>query len=429
MAHFSNWSGNLRFTPGNLFRASSEEAIIDLVQLAAREGKKVRVVGAGHSWTPLVETEDYLLNLDQLCGLLAIEGNEATVWAGTRLKELGQLLFEKNLALENLGDIDVQAIAGAISTGTHGTGVNFQTISNQISRLRMVTASGEVVTCDAEQLPDLFNAARTSLGTLGIITQITLRCQPTYKLEYRGGKESLDHCLSRLSQYNAETRNFEFYCFPYSERVQTKFINETNEAPTKDSLSRYLNDVVLENGVFGAICNVSRALPTTIPALSKLTAAAAGTNRKIDHAHRIFATVRDVRFNEMEYNIPAEKLPEALNALMRMIRDERIKVNFPIECRFVKSDNLWISPAYQRNSAYIAVHMFKGMSYREYFEKVEALMSNYGGRPHWGKMHFLLNDSLAERYPKWDDFKRLRREMDPDGRFLNRYLEKVFGEA
>lgn len=426
---FSNWAGNLRFTPGQLARPRSEEELCALVAQAAREGRTVRPVGAAHSWPPLVETTEVLVSLDHLQGLVAVHGMEATVWAGTRLKALGELLHAKGLAMENLGDIDVQAIAGAVSTGTHGTGSRFRSIANQVSALRMVLADGSIVTCSATQRPDLFDAARVSLGALGIITQLTLRCVPAYRLKFTGGKEPLQRVLANLERYDRDTRNFEFYCFPYSDTVQTKFIHATDEAPRGSKVLRYLNDVVLENTIFGAFCGLARHVPASIPAVSRLTAAAAGTGTKVDHSHRIFATVRAVRFHEMEYNIPRTHFPEAITAILGLIRRERIRVNFPIECRFVQADPLWLSPAYQRDSAYIAVHMYRGMPYQDYFRRVEELLLDLGGRPHWGKLHTLTAAQLQPRYPRWDDFQALRRQVDPGGVFLNGYLKAVMGEG
>lgn len=425
---FSNWGGTVRFAPERIAMPASEEELSALVVKAAREGRCVRPVGAAHSWPALVETKDVLVSLDRMQGLIAVDGMQATVWAGTRLKHLGELLHARGLAMENLGDIDVQSIAGATSTGTHGTGTRFRSIANQVVALRMVLADGSIVTCSASERPDLFDAARVSLGALGIITRLTLQCVPTYRLKFTGGKETLSSCLANLDRYNRDTRNFEFYCFPYSELVQTKFIHRTEERPRGSKALRYLNDVVLENSVFGAFCGIAKHIPASIPTISRLTAAVAGGNTKVDHAHRIFATVRTVRFTEMEYNIPAEHLPEAIISILRIIREERIPVNFPIECRFVQADQLWLSPAYQRDSAYIAVHMYKGMPYQAYFQRVEALLRGLGGRPHWGKMHTLGANDLATIYPRWNDFQALRKEFDAQGVFRNDYLRKLMGE-
>jgi FAD-linked oxidoreductase len=425
---FSNWGGTVRFEPAQIALPTNEDELRMIIVNAAREGRTVRPVGAAHSWPALVETNDVLVSLDRMQGLVAVNGMQATVWAGTRLKKLGELLHANGLAMENLGDIDVQSIAGATSTGTHGTGTRFRSIANQVAGLRMVLADGSIVTCSATEHPELFDAARVSLGALGIITQITLQCVPTYRLKFIAGKEKLSSVLANLERYDRETRNFEFYCFPYSELVQTKFIHATDEEPRGSKALRYLNDVVLENTVFGTFCGLAKHVPASIPAVSRLTAAVAGGGTKVDHAHRIFATVRTVRFKEMEYSIPAEHLPEAITSILRLIRDERIRVNFPIECRFVKGDPLWLSPAYQRDSAYIAVHMYKGMPHEDYFARVEALLLSFGGRPHWGKMHTLAAPELKVLYPRWNDFQDLRRQLDPQGVFLNGYLKRLLVE-
>ncbi|MEX1132376.1 MAG: D-arabinono-1,4-lactone oxidase [Flavobacteriales bacterium] len=422
---FSNWGGTVRFAPAHIATPATEEELSTLVVRAAREGRCVRPVGAAHSWPALVETNDVLVSLDRMQGLVAVEGMEATVWAGTRLKKLGELLHARGLAMENLGDIDVQSIAGATSTGTHGTGSNFRSIANQITGLRVMLADGSILNCNAHERPELLNALRVALGAMGIITQITLRCVPTYRLKFTSGKETLDSCLGNLQRYDRETRNFEFYCFPYSDKVQMKFIHLTEEEPTGSKVWSYINDVVLENSVFGAFCGVAKNFPSTIPAISKLTAAVAGGGTKVDHAHRIFATVRTVRFNEMEYSIPVQHLPEAITRIQALIREERIPVNFPIECRSVKGDELWLSPAHGRDSAYIAVHMYKGMPHKDYFLRVETLLRSYGGRPHWGKLHTLTASELKDIYPRWNDFIALREQLDPQGVFLNGYLKRL----
>jgi FAD-linked oxidoreductase len=425
---FSNWAGNLRFRPEQLAMPATEAELGAIILKASREGRTVRPVGAAHSWTALVETNDVLVSLDRMQGLVAVDGMRATVWAGTRLKQLGEILFAHGLAMENLGDIDVQSIAGATSTGTHGTGVDFRSIANQVAGLRLMLADGSIVSCSATERPELFDAARVSMGALGIITQVTLLCVPTYRLKFSGGREKLSSVLAKLEDYNRDTRNFEFYCFPYSDLVQTKFIHATDEAPRGSKVLRYLNDVVLENGVFGAFCGLARRVPASIPFVSRLTASVAGGGTKVDHAHRVFATVRTVRFNEMEYSIPADRFKEAITTILGFIRDERIPVNFPLECRFVKADALWLSPAHQRDSAYIAVHMYKGMPHEAYFRRMETYLQGLGGRPHWGKMHTASAEYLRGVYPKWDEFQALRRQLDPKGVFLNSYLRGLLGE-
>lgn len=427
MSTYSNWARNIIFTPSELVYPESENQLCEILSEANRNGKKVRVVGSAHSWTGLIETNQILVSLDKMQGLVAVDGMEATVWAGTKLKRLGQILFEQGLAMENLGDIDVQAIAGAASTGTHGTGTGFQSIANQVSKLRIATAAGEIIECSADNNPELFDAARVSLGSLGIITQLTLKCIPAYNLAYTAYRENIFEVLEKLEETNAKTRNFEFYYFPHTDWVQTKYINTTSEKPNPKPIRRFLNDVLLENAFFGSACKVTQFFPNSTPAVSRFTTKLIGPSAKQHHSHRIFATVRIVKFNEMEYNIPLEHFKEAIVRAKEIIEKDKINVNFPIECRFVKSDNLHLSPAYQRESAYLAFHVYQKNPYKDFFRKMEDLMLEYDGRPHWGKMHTLKADILSKKYPKWNEFLAIREKLDPNQTFINQHLKELFG--
>jgi FAD-linked oxidoreductase len=429
MPKFSNWANTVSFTPEQIHFPTSEVEISAIVKNAGASGKKIRVVGSAHSWTGIFETNQILISLDKLQGLVKVDGMDATVWGGTKLKKLGDELFQHGLAMENLGDIDVQAIAGACSTGTHGTGVNFKSISNQVSKLRLITANGEILECSETENSEIFDAARVSLGTLGIITQITLRCISTYKLKFTQARENFYECLANLDKNNAENRNFEFYFFPHTDRVQTKYINETQEQPQKNGIGKFMNDVVLENGMFYLACKFAQFFPSKSMGVSKLLTDFIGPVTKINYSNKIYATVRLVHFYEMEYNIPAEHFKEAITKVKDVIANEKIEVMFPIECRFVKGDKLHLSPAYQRDSAYLAFHTYRGMPYKDYFGRMESIMLEYGGRPHWGKMHTQKADSLKLKYPKWDDFQKIREQLDPNQMFISPYLKGLILDA
>ena len=438
IAYFVVWATNgktglplVKATPQDILFPENEAEIQEIVRKAQAEGRKIRVVGAGHSFTPLIKTDSIILSLDKLSGIISVDKaeGEAVVWAGTRLKALGEMLHAQGLAMENLGDIDVQSIAGALSTGTHGCGIDFGILATQMISCTIVTASGELLELDARRDPERFKAAQVALGTLGIITRMGLRLDPAYKLKYEARKETFDQVLENLEQYKQENRNFEFYWFPYTETVQTKFINKTDDAPKKGGFGKWLNDIVLENGVFWVISRISRHLPGTFKAMSRLSAWGVSASTKTAWSHQVFATKRLVRFQEMEYNLPADQFPAALREIKEAIETFSFKVHFPLECRFVKGDDIWISPAHGRDSAYIAVHSYKGMPYKEYFGAMEAIFKKYNGRPHWGKMHNRTAEELKELYPKWEDFQNLRRELDPTGIFLNGYMKEVFGGA
>lgn len=430
-ATWRNWSGSVTSAPREVVAPGSVDELARLVADRATAGRHVRVVGSGHSFTPLVQTDDTLIRMDRLSGITSFDAERGlvTVMGGTPLKLLGDALLERGVAQENLGDIDVQTITGAISTGTHGTGVRFGSLSTQVAALTLVTASGEVVEVSAERNPDLFKAAQVSLGALGIIASVTLRVVPAKRLRYQTRRERLGSLLERLEEYKNQNSHFEFFWFPYTQWAQAKFTNETDARPTSANAWTEFNRVVLENGVFGALCELSRIAPASSATVNKISAWGIASTTAVDYSHRLYATPRDVRFQEMEYNIPAERFAEALREIESVINRERFAVSFPIECRFVRADDIWLSPAYQRDSAYIAVHMYKGMPYEKYFRAIEDIFQRYDGRPHWGKMHTLDADVLSTRYPRWQDFTTQRAKIDPTGVFLNGYLRRIVGVA
>lgn len=427
--HWHNWSSSVKSAPRDIVKPASLETLAQLIGRYAKEGRRVRVVGAGHSFTPLVQTNDVLISLDNMQGIVSLDAlkSQVTIWGGTKLHTLGNDLLAKGLAQENLGDIDVQSIAGAISTGTHGTGTRFGTLSTQIVGLTLVTANGEILECSEELHPEVFKAAQTSFGTLGIIAKVTLRVVPAKRLHYVARRESLSSVLANLERYKQENSHFEFFWFPYTDSVQAKFINETDEPVTGNTFFSMLNKVVLENWLYWVISEMCRIAPSFCKTACNISATSIASIDEINYSHRLFATPRMVKFQEMEYNLPAEHLAEVLQQVNASIKEHNTNVHFPVEVRFAKGDDIWLSPAYQRDSAYIAIHMYKGMPYTEYFRHAEAIYQNYQGRPHWGKMHTLDHHTFEQRYPRWPDFLRVRQQLDPQGMFLNDYLHEMLG--
>lgn len=425
---WENWSGIVEARPQTVVFPDSVDAVVELVKTCHEQGRTLRVVGSGHSFTPLVHTNDILVSLDRLSGIIEVDDKERTavVWAGTKLKELGERLFQHGLAQENLGDINVQSIAGAVSTGTHGTGIQFGTLSTQIVGLTVVLGTGEVVECTEHQHPELFKALQVSLGALGILVKIQLRLVPAFRMKYTSERMTLDELFAQLDALRAQNRHLEFYCFPYSNTVQVKRMNETTDDVTKSGLKDYINKVVLENRVFWVLSEMCRLWPSLCKKVSRLSARTVPVFEEVDHSHRLFATPRLVRFNEMEYNLPAKHLPEAIHEVMRCIEREQFSVHFPIECRFVKGDDIWLSPASGRDSAYIAIHMYRGMPHEVYFRTIEQIFLKYGGRPHWGKLNYRSGKDFQHMYPMWDNFCELRERADPHGILLNDYLTQLF---
>ncbi len=430
MTTWTNWAGNVTCHPTRIACASEAE-VARAVQDAAAAGRRVRVVGAGHSFTPLVATDDVMLDISAMSGLIAADADarEVEVWAGTRLHALGELLAGLGLAQENLGDIDVQTVAGALSTGTHGTGATLGGLATQVVALTLVTASGETLRLDEASDPVAFAAARVGLGALGVITRARLRCVPAFRLRATKRKLSLDACLADLDRLNASHRRFEFFWLPHADQVQAKTLDETDEPIAGQGFFKAFNDVVLENGALGLLCEISRLVPATSQAVCHVMAAAIGDSQEVEASHRVFATPRFVRFLEMEYALPAEALVPVIGAMRAAIARERFAVSFPIEVRFGAGDDAHLSPAHGRATAYVAVHMYRGMPHEAYFALMEAIFQDAGGRPHWGKLHTLDAAGLAGRYPRWADFQAVRRRLDPQGRFGNAHLDRVLGGA
>jgi len=356
-----NWAGNITWNPTEIAYPTSEEAIQKIVLKAANDRKKIRIIGTGHSFTPLCKTEDVLISLDKFQGLITTDKDkvQATVKAGTKLNNLGELLFQEGMAMENLGDIDVQSIAGTISTGTHGTGQQFGTISTQVIALRFVNGKGEIVNCSKTDNPVLFKAAQVSLGVLGIITQVTLQCVPAYKLALQNRKETIASVMDNLKERNDNNRNFEFYWLPYTETTWTKTSNivESDE-PDKINFFNYWSEYVLENYLFKLLCEYAAWFPSKNAAVSKLAASSVTDVKKVYYSHKIYATQRLVKFKEMEYNVPRAAYEDVFKEVVKTVNSKKYAIHFPIESRFVKGDDILMSPAYGRDSAYIACHVY-----------------------------------------------------------------------
>lgn len=422
-----NWSGLEKWSPNEMLFPDSEEAIQKIVKRALDEKKKIRVIGSGHSFTKLCITDHILISLDKYQGIVQVDKskNQAIVKGGTKLKKLGQLLHTEGLAMENLGDIDAQSIAGTISTGTHGTGTSFGTISTQVRAIRFVNGSGEIVQCSEENNRELFKAAQVSLGVLGIITQITLQCMPSYKLKMEYNKSTLTEVLKNYKTLNQEIRNFECYWMPYTDAVLTKKASITNNEIDKIGLSSFFQEVILENVGFKILCELANWFPSKNRWVSKTSAATLGHHVKTAYSHQTYATVRAVKFNEMEYNIPVDAYAEVMKAVQDSFEENDFRVHFPIENRFVKGDDIYLSPAYGRDSAYIACHVYSKKPFHEYFKKMEDIFKAYDGRPHWGKLHTRTAREFHEIYPMMNEFLKHRKEHDSEKIFTTKYLQSI----
>jgi FAD-linked oxidoreductase len=424
-----NWAGNETAAPARWCRPTSLEQIAAAITEASAAGLTVRALGSGHSFTPAAATEGAALDLSGWTGVIAADSRTGlvTVRSGTTIRQLNIALDTLGLAMENLGDIDSQTIAGAISTGTHGTGGRLGGLATQVAALDLVLADGTVVSCSQAERPDLFAAARVSIGALGVIATVTLRCVPAFRLVADERPLPLDEVVSRFGEFADDNRHFEFFWFPYGDRALVKRNNPPgDDAPGPlPAWRRFWEFEVMENAAFGALCRTGRAMPRLIPRLSAFSSAALSARTYTARSHEVFVTSRRVRFVESEYAVPRESLVDVLSELRREVPRLADPVMFPVEIRVAASDDIWLSTAYGRYSAYIAVHQYRGLPYRKYFDLLESVAGGAGGRPHWGKMHSLDAARLAALYPRFEDFLRVRRECDPSGVFANAYLDRV----
>jgi L-gulonolactone oxidase len=423
-----NWTGDQRCAPARIERPSSAA---QLQRLIARSEGPVHLAGSGHSFSDIVATDGSLITLERMnrvldtdpgAGLVKVEG-------GITIRALNAHLAEHGLALENLGDIDRQTIAGAISTATHGTGATLRNISSQVAALELVLGDGTVLACgETDSDAETFLAARVGLGSLGAIATVTLRCVPAFVLEGIDAPAPLEDVLTGFEELIAANEHFEFYVFPHCSTALTRANNRTDSAPRPRSRARaYAEDVLLVNRAFGAFCRLGRRFPRFIPQINRLVTRLAGTSRRADRSDRIFTSPRLVRFTEMEYALPRAHTTTALRRMLGLIEEHRFAVPFPIEVRTVAADDALLSTASGRDSGYIAVHMFEGMEWEPYFRAVESSLSELDGRPHWGKRHFRTAADLRPRYPGWERFQAVRARLDPDGRFQNTYTRRVLG--
>jgi L-gulono-1,4-lactone dehydrogenase len=434
-ASWRNWAGNVTAEPARIRTPRSAEEVADEVCRAAAEGLPIRMTGSGHSFTPTVCTEGVLLRPDGLAAIRSIDSGAGlvTVEAGCTLRRLNEELYRHGLSLTNMGDIQVQTVAGATQTGTHGTGRDSGSMAAQIAALELVLADGSIVTWSAEgQAGDLsngvFDAARVGLGALGLVTAVTLRAEPLFLLTAREEPMRWAEVLSRLPELISENEHFEFFWFPHSEGCLTKRNNRSpGPARPLSSWRHWLDDEFLSNSVFGASCRLGYLAPGAIPKFNSIASRALSARTYTDAPYKVFTSPRRVRFKEQEYAIPREHLAEVLGEVRSLIRRRNWRIGFPIEVRVTPADELWLSTASGRESAYIAFHVYYPAPHEEYFRDTEAIMTAVGGRPHWGKMHTRDADYLRGVYPKFDDFVALRDKLDPERRFGNAYLSQVLG--
>ncbi|MGW2202846.1 D-arabinono-1,4-lactone oxidase [Streptomyces sp. NPDC001774] len=429
-----NWAGNVSSRPAREVTPASADELADAVRQAAADGLRVKTVGTGHSFTSIAATDGVLIRPDLLTGIRRIdrEAMTVTVESGTPLKRLNVALAREGLSLTNMGDIMEQTVAGATSTGTHGTGRDSASIAAQIRELELVTADGRTLVCSekgTDEEREVFAAARIGLGALGVVTAITFAVEPVFLLTAREEPMTFDRVTSEFDELHAENEHFEFYWFPHTDNCNTKRNNRSaGPAAPPGKVSSWVEDELLSNGVFQLACSLGRAVPPVIPSLAKVSSRALSARTYTDIPYKVFTSPRRVRFMEMEYALPREAAVSALREVKAMVERSPLKVSFPVEVRTAPADDIALSTASGRETAYIAVHLYKGTPHRAYFTAVERIMTAHGGRPHWGKVHTRDAAYFAEVYPRFDEFTALRDRLDPGRLFANDYLRRVLGD-
>ncbi|RKG44568.1 MULTISPECIES: D-arabinono-1,4-lactone oxidase [Acinetobacter] len=415
---WSNWSGSQQAYP-KVLRPNS----LEVLQNVIRTHPKIRVIGAGHSFSGLAQTNDVLLSLDYFKGVVSHDDQhcQSVVQAGTHLYDLGEKLAAYNQALMNQGDIDQKTLAGAIATGTHGTGIDLQCLSAYVEGFELITADGDLIWCDTLHHREIYQAGRVAFGSLGLMTKIKLQNRPMYKLKEQIRSCPFTEVLQHIEQWKSQHRHIEFWAFIHSPNVILKTLDETNE-PVQPKTEQ-----ILDEDVFLRICSeLTKSCPVLNPALQKLVSLLVRPSTAIDWSSRIFPAVRETRFNEMEYQLPVKEGLACLEELMYCLKKHKVPMFFPIEFRYVKADDIWLSPFYQQDSISISIHQYYRQDYVSIFKLAEPIFQKYGGRPHWGKLHTLGGDVLSTLYPKWDDFMHLRQQLDPEKKWINSHLEHLF---
>ncbi len=425
-----NWAGNQTCSPAEIAHPATEEEVVSLVEQALASGKTIKAVGAGHSFTDIACSDGVLVSLDRYAGVESYSADppQATIRAGMTIESAASALDALGLGFSSLGDIGKQALAGAIATGTHGTSSRFGSLSDQLRYIRLVDGVGRVVELTKDTDSEMFGAAQVNLGALGIVTALGFDLEHAFNLKTKEWAIDWQDALSSLDELWSGNEHFEFFWFPHTDKVLAKSHNRTEEeAKRPDPKKVWFYTVFLGNYVFDALCRIGRRFPDAIPAINRRITELESPSSRVSPGFRAFINERRVRFYEMEYAVPAEAAADVLRRLRSAIESSGLRISFPVEVRFTPAERPYLSPAYGRDTAWIAVHTYKGVQPIQYFQMTEQIMQEVGGRPHWGKMHFATASTLKKLYPKWKNFLEVRKTLDPNGIFRNRYLDRVLG--
>ena len=432
MSTWRNWAGTESATGVEILRPSSTDELAAAVKSAAEQGKKLKAVGAGHSFTGCSVPEQVMIRMDGLSSIIHADkdSGRVTVGAGTGLRKLNAGLAAFDLAMANLGDIDKQTISGAISTGTHGTGARLGGLATQVVALDLVTADGSILHCSAEENPDVFAAACVSVGALGVISSLTLQCVPAFLLHAQEMPLPLGDVLDGFDEFADSNDHFEFYWFPHTDIALTKRNNRVGPGVGPSPVGRvrgWIDDELLSNKVFELTNRLAVRRASLVPRINRIASRALSAREYVDASYKVFCSERNVVFRESEYAVPRENVVDVIRRLRDWIDTSGSRIPFPIEVRVAASDDIWLSTAYGRDTAYIAIHQYHRLPHDPYFQAFERIVSDYNARPHWGKLHTLTAEDLSTRYPHFNDYLAVRSRLDPHHTFENPYTRQVFG--
>ncbi len=382
---WTNWAGTELAHPVRQTHPGSAAELAEDVRAAVAQGLRVKAVGSGHSFTGVAVTDGLLVHLDRMTGIrsLDVPSGLVTVEAGTPLHELNELLDRHGLAMANLGDIDVQTLSGAVSTGTHGTGHALGGLATQVVGLELLTADGNLVQCSAAESPRTFAAARIGLGALGIVTAITLQCVPAFALRAVEAPMPLEDVLAGFDELAEGNDHFEFYWFPHTERALTKRNNRVPADEPRRPVPRvrgWVDDELLSNTVFGwtqkLTARVPRADQPGQPDRDE-GPVRPGVRRRV--VPRLLLAAAGA--------LPRDGVRRATDSIVDVLRSVRAwvdssgeRIPFPVEVRVAAADDVWLSTAYERSTAYLAVHQFHELDHERYFRAVESIVGGGGGR-------------------------------------------------
>lgn len=430
--HFKNWAGNVKGDYENYFQPTSENEIIQLVKKAASGNKKIKLVGAAHSWSALALPTHYLINLDKYKQVLNIDKKQKqiTVQAGIRLKELNVILYENGLSLANLGSVSEQSVAGAISTGTHGTGITYGNLSTQMIGLKLILADGSVLTVNEKENAELLPALRINLGVLGIVSELTIQCVDVFHLRDESYALPFEQALEKLPELIETTEHLKLWWFPHAPLVGVyRYFKTKDDLKPRSGFQKFMNDSFLVNIFFVILLRLGDWFPEIVPTLNKLI------NKihfkevfRIEKSWEVFNVPMPPLHYETEYAIPVENAAEALEKLKEMIEQRNLYINFVVEVRFVKADDTWLSPAYKRDSCYIGAYQYGDRYWKAYMTGFEELMQKFGGRPHWPKEFTADKEKISTSFPEFDRFIELKNKLDPEGLFNNALTERLFSK-